>query len=328
MTVIAREAKHLSPVAFIARSIISLGLSGRLPTTSWYQDVLEIGSGTVQKALQELKKSGAVTLVSRGHQGTFVVSWDFTLLWNAARIPPVHMLLPPRGSREATQVASALVEQCSQWGVVTTVGYLRGAHSRLAAFNENTADIVLLSSGSAQMLMKDAAAEGYELFEVGNGSYYRPESLVVVEKTDTVAATRLRVGIDFHSSDHQRLTRAQFPETQCEYVEVDFTLLPRSVFLGEIDTGVWHQEPSLIPLDKIGLTIRALDNPQAMALADEISSAVLVVRSTSPVAQLLRQDDFDKLKRQAMQPVNTSDPYFASVPDILRFQKIASIART
>jgi hypothetical protein len=55
MTVIAREAKHLSPVAFIARSIISLGLSGRLPTTSWYQDVLEIGSGTVQKALQELK---------------------------------------------------------------------------------------------------------------------------------------------------------------------------------------------------------------------------------------------------------------------------------
>lgn len=79
-------------------------------------------------------------------------------------------------------MASALVEQCSQWGVVTTVGYLRGAHSRLAAFTENTADIVLLSSGSAQMLMKDTAAEGYELFEVGNGSYYRPESLVVVEK--------------------------------------------------------------------------------------------------------------------------------------------------
>lgn len=95
MTVIAHNMKQVSPVAFIARTIITLGLSGRLPTTSWFQEVLEIGSGTVQKALQELKKSGAVTLVSRGHQGTFVVSWNFPLLWSAARIPPVHMLLPP-----------------------------------------------------------------------------------------------------------------------------------------------------------------------------------------------------------------------------------------
>lgn len=94
MTVIAHDAKQLSPVAFIARTIISLGLSGRLPTTSWFQEVLDIGSGTVQKALQELKKDGAVNLVSRGHQGTFVVSWDFPTLWDAARMPPVHILLP------------------------------------------------------------------------------------------------------------------------------------------------------------------------------------------------------------------------------------------
>ncbi|MFD1801109.1 YhfZ family protein [Mixta tenebrionis] len=320
MTVIAHDAKQLSPVAFIARTILSLGLSGRLPTTSWFQDVLEIGSGTVQKALQELKKSGAVSLVSRGHQGTFVVSWDFPLLWDAARMPPVHMLLPPRGSREATQVASAFVQQCRQWDVVTTVGYLRGARSRLAAFQQGEADIMVISSGSAQKLMADAADRGFELFEVGNGSYYRPESLVVVEKTDAAPAKRLRVGIDFHSSDHQRLTRAQFPEQACDYIEVDFTLLPRSVFLGEIDTGVWHQEPSLIPLEKIGLTIKPLDNPQALALAETLSSAVLVVRSASPVAQLLRQIDFATLNAQAMQPLNAADPWFDSVPDILRFR--------
>ncbi|QKJ86037.1 hypothetical protein PMPD1_1071 [Paramixta manurensis] len=304
MTVIANDAKQLSPVAFIARTILSLGLSGRLPTTSWYQEVLEIGSGTVQKALQELKKSGAVKLVSRGHQGTFVVGWDFSLLWDAARMPPVHILLPPRGSLEATQVASALVQQSSQWGVVTTIGYLRGARSRLAAFHQEAADIVLLSSGSAQMLMANAEAQGYELFEVGNGSYYRPDSLVVVEKANILPGGRLRVGIDFHSSDHQRLTRAQFPEHQYDYVEVDFTLLPRSVFFGEIDTGVWHQEASLIPLDKVGLKIRPLDNAQAQTLAEAISSAVLVVRSASPVARLLRQLDMQALRQQSLQPLD------------------------
>ncbi|QGU09602.1 hypothetical protein GNG26_04245 [Leclercia sp. J807] len=320
MTVIARDVKQLSPVAFIARTIISLGLSGRLPTTSWFQEVLEIGSGTVQKALQELKKSGAVKLVSRGHQGTFVVSWNFPLLWSAARIPPVHMLLPPRGSLEATQVASALVEQCGHWGAVTTVGYLRGARSRLQAFDEDEADIVLLSSGSAQVLMANAAEEGFELFEVGNGSYYRPGSLVVVEKSEGAATTRPRVGIDFHSSDHQRLTHAQFPEAQYDYVEVDFTLLPRAVFLGEIDTGVWHQEPSLIPLDKIGLTVRPLDKPAALSMAETISTAVLVVRASSTVAQLLRQIDFQEIKKQAVLPLNVSEASLGRLPDILRFR--------
>lgn len=305
MTVIAHDAKQLSPVAFIARTIITLGLSGRLPTTSWFQEVLDIGSGTVQKALQELKKDGAVNLVSRGHQGTFVVSWDFPTLWDAARMPPVHILLPPRGSLEATQVASAFVQQSECWGVVTTVGYLRGARSRLAAFEQHAVDIVLLSSGSAQMLMADAAEQGFELFDVGYGSYYRPGSLVVVEKTEAALARRPRVGIDFHSSDHQRLTRAQFPEADYEYVEVDFTLLPRSVFLGEIDTGVWHQQASLIPLDKVGLNICPLDNPSAQALAKEISSAVLVVRSSSPVAQLLHQLDLPRLQQQSSQALDS-----------------------
>ncbi len=320
MTVINHNVKQLSPVAFIARTILSGGLSGRLPITAWFQDVLGIGSGTVQKALQELKKSGAVSLVSRGHQGTFVVSWNFSLLWDAARMPPVHILLPPRGSQEATQIASAFAQQCSQWDVVATAGYLRGAHSRLASLERNEADIVLLSSGSAQMLLADSSTQGYEMFEVGNGSYYRPGSLVVVERDEAAGVTRPRVGIDCHSSDHQRLTRAQFPPQDYEYVEVDFTLLPRLVFTGEVDTGVWHQETSLIPLDKVGLAIRPLDKPESLEMADTISSAVLLVHCASPVAQLLRQLDFTLLRSQAMLPLDTAIPPFNSVPVALRFR--------
>lgn len=306
MTLNEPDAKHLSPVAFIARTILSLGLANRLPTTPWFQDVLGIGSGTVQKALQELKKSGAVKLVARGHQGTFIVSWHFALLWDAARLPPVHMLLPPRGSQEATLIASAFVQQCSQWDIVGTVEYLRGARSRLAALEQGKVDIVLLSSGSAEMLLADATAHGLELFEVGNGSYYRPGSLVVVEKSGAPAKARRRIGIDFHSSDHQRLTRAQFAAEACDFVEVDFTLLPRLVFLDEIDCGVWHQEASLIPLDKIGLTIRPLDHSDALDLAKQISSAVFAVRAHSPVAQLLHQIDIPALHQQAltMPPLN------------------------
>lgn len=101
---------------------------------------------------------------------------------------------------------------------------------------------------------------------------------------------------------------------------MDFTLLPRAVFLGEIDTGVWHREPSLIPLEKIGLTIRPLDKPAALSMAESISSAVLVVRASSPVAQLLRQINFDEIKKQAVLPFNASETSLGRLTDILRFR--------
>ena len=96
--------------------------------------------------------------------------------------------------------------------------------------------------------------------------------------------------------------------------------MPRAVFLGEIDTGVWHQEPSLIPLEKIGLSLRPLNEPAALSMAESISSAVLVVRASSPVTQLLRQIDFEEIKKQAVLPLNTSQASLGRLPDILRFR--------
>ncbi|WP_202303253.1 YhfZ family protein [Dryocola clanedunensis] len=296
MSAKGEKSENISPEAFIARDILSPGFSGRLATTSQYQERLGIGSGTVQKALHELRQNGAVELVSRGHQGTWITRRDFDRLWDMARLPPVHILLPSRGSQEATVVAGGLSLQFQEWGVGTTIGYMRGARSRLEALDQGQTDVVLLSSGSASLLLPDDP-DRYVKISLGVGSYYCPGSLVVVEKIAPATGRRRKIGIDFHSNDHQRLTRAQFPAELHDYVETDFTLLPRAVFLNEIDSGVWHQEESLIPLDKVGLSLRPLDEPEAVEMAEQISAAVLVAAQDSPVVTLLRELDRQHLQK-------------------------------
>lgn len=280
-----------APREVIARDVLRAGVGGRLPTTVHYQESLGVGSGTVQKALKDLRNEGAMSLVARGHQGTFITGLDAALLWSAARLSPVHLLLPPNAPPESMRVATAVAERFAPLGAYTTVGHLRGAEPRLRAIESHQADIALMSAGAAGDLL--AAGAGHRTLTLGSGTYYAPGSLVVVTRTPGPGhgtdGAELRIGIDLDSDDHQRLTHAEFPEGAGRYVPTDFTSVPRAVLLGEIDAGIWHTVDSLIPLDAAGLTVAPLSRPDAVELARAISAAVLVAtRDNIPGVLLAR----------------------------------------
>ncbi|MEB8336929.1 YhfZ family protein [Streptomyces endophyticus] len=290
------------PSAAIARDALRVGIGGRLPTTTHYQDALGVGSGTVQKALRSLRDEQAISLVARGHQGTFVTALDTGKLWSAARLAPVHLLLPPNAPPEATDVARAVARVFADHGILTTVGHLRGAESRLAALDHEQADLALVSAGAASDLLGSATAGGHRSISLREGTYYAPGTLVVVSRTDaapTPGPGPLRVGLDPASDDHRRLTRAQFPPDGVEYVETDFTQVPRAVLEATIDTGVWHTVDTLIPLEAAGLRTTPLSTEPACTLADAISPAVLVATTDNLAGVLLERAAPDAIPGRA-----------------------------
>ncbi|MFI6348683.1 YhfZ family protein [Streptomyces sp. NPDC050560] len=308
------------PAQAIARDALRLGVGGRLPTTVHYQEALAVGSGTVQKALRRLRADGALSLVARGHQGTFITESDTALLWTAARLAPVHLLLPPNAPPESLRVALGVADVFTGVGALTTVGHLRGAEPRLRALGEGRADLTLMSAGAAADLLGDGARAGHRALRLATGSYYAPGSLAVVRRAAAppAAGGRPRIGIDPRSDDHQRLTRAQFPPGTAEYVETDFTHVPRAVLLGEIDAGVWHTVDSLIPLDAAGLAVSPLTRPEALALADAISPAVVVATADSIPGVLLERAAGQGAL--AALPAGGSLAALAPLPDPLRLR--------
>jgi hypothetical protein len=280
----------------IARDVIRLGVSGRLPTTLQYQVRLGIGSGTVQRALRELQGDGAMAAVSKGHRGTFITALDGPKLWRAAGLPPVHLLLPPYGPPESRRVARNLARQLAESGSATTVSFVRGSEARFAALQRGDADAAVMSAGAAGDLL--SPGESYVALDAGPGSYYAHGSLVVVTRSDGERGETLRVGIDTTSDDHRRLTAAEFTG-RVELVETNFARLPRAVLDGVVDTGVWHSLDLLIPLAAAGLETRQLARPEALALATELSSAVVVACKDTEIGAVLGRIDLNALRAAA-----------------------------
>lgn len=278
------------PAVVIARDILGLGIGGRIPTTVHYQNTLGIGSGTVQKALRELKDAGAVSLVAHGHQGTFIEELDLAALWSAARLSPLHILLTPSSPPEVTSLAAAIAERLSSLGVTTTAGLMAGARARAEALLRGDADATLVSAGAAEALMATLGARTFHRADFPGASYYAPGSLTMVTRSGDDSPVR-RVAIDNGSEDHARLTRAVFGDRDVEFVPYPFTTIPRGVLLGDVDAGIWHQVDTLIPLGAVGLDIQPLTVPGDPGLIDRISGAVLLTRPSGPVAALFAEFD-------------------------------------
>lgn len=66
-------AKNLTASQQIAPDLLGRDVGERLPTALRYQESLEVGSGTVQKALRDLESVGAVRARARGHQDTGIL---------------------------------------------------------------------------------------------------------------------------------------------------------------------------------------------------------------------------------------------------------------
>lgn len=309
-----RPAATVLPV--LARELLVIGAGGRLPTAMQLQERLGVGSGTVQRAIRELEWAGAIELNSRGHLGTRLVSSDEAALWSYAQLPPVHVLLPAYGARESSGVAFSLARWLDGFGARCTAGFQQGAGKRLGSVVGERADVAVMSSGARDQLRSAEPAPAGDLVvvDLGPNTYYAQGSLVLVSRPGG-PGRHPRVAVDPHSSDHQRLTRAEFGgDADPRFVEVDFTTVPRAVAEGVVDTGIWHTVDALIPPELAGLAVDGLATAAARDLALEMSAAVLVARAGTPVGALLDRLDPAVL---AAAPAAGRQPGSAPLPVLL-----------
>lgn len=283
-------------VTALATDALSVGIGGTLPTNQHYLASRGIGAGTIQRALNELRSSGALDVVSRGHLGRVVTDIDVATAWRAAWLPPVRLLLPPAGPVEITALQQVLAESLSQLGIPHTVRHLRGGASRLAQTVAGEADLVVVSAGALAI-----APTSHRHRALGLGTYYGPDRIAVVRRRDETGAAR-RVAIDEDSPDHRAITEGEFPAAGgFEYVHVPFPRVPAAVLSGQADAGIWHITPSVVPLDVAGLVLHGLQSPAGIAAWRVASEAVVVASPLRPelAAVVTGLDLGDLVPRQA-----------------------------
>lgn len=288
-------------VQLLARDILCREIGERMNTSIQYQELTEVGSGTVQKALRLLENAGAVSLQARGHQGTFVVDRHVGLLWAIAGLGAVTGVLPLTDCTEGWGLAAGLREQFDGLGIPLQMLYLHGASRRVQMVRDARADFVLLSRAAADG-MRDGGtdAEWLEL-DLGAHSYYSHASMVVLLRPHLAeegpGAIRT-VGIDPDSPDHMQLTLAEFPESAgYDYQAHGHARLLMAVAKGEIDAAVWHRTSLLIPPELAGIGVSSLQRQEALDLLESLSRALLLApNGKRELGAVLRHLDLARIR--------------------------------
>lgn len=282
----------------VALDILRKGPGERIATSVQLQEQLNVGSGTIQKALRHLVDVGAVKLRMKGHQGTWIVEFNPSILWAAADLGPVRLAMTPPGAAEITAVAAQLRADLWSHNIPIEFDSIRGAENRVDAVRSGAALACLISRGAALDLGVIDSPE-FETLDLGPRTYYRPETMAIARRPDLEAADVRRIAVDVTSFDHMAFTSGAFGAIDgLEYVECSFPEVPAMVLSKRADAGVWHRVTSIITPEMAGLIVEPLDwNAGDTEKYEELSRGIIVWRSDRPeMAAAIQLVDVERVR--------------------------------
>lgn len=300
-------SKNQRTVQLLARDVLQREVGERLPTSLQYQEILGVGSGTVQKGLRVLESAGAIKLRARGAQGTFLLERRVGPLWAIAGLGHVTGTAPLPDSGESAGLASGLRNEFDELGIPLQMLYMHGSSNRLRTVAEGRADFAILSRGAGERAQLEGVGGRWTELDFGAYSYYSYGSIVVLVRPQLDASNPSAArtfGIDRDSYDHTRLTFAEFPESsERRYETYDYPHIPAAVAEGRIDAAVWHRTAMAIPLELVGIQVRPLQTPAALEVCEALGRALLLAPREKPELEaVLRSLDVARV-RQAQEGV-------------------------
>ena len=283
----------------VCLDILQAGIGGKLTPSIQIQEKLEVGSGTVQKALQELSDNGGVVLRVKGHQGTLVLDYNPAILWKSAQLEPLRISLTPPGAQELGALSMSLRNQFRKFGLGMELDYIRGAQNRLDTLSNDLHSAALISIGAAKSrnLLNN---KNYSILDFGPESYYQRDSLVVLSSSKILNPKKLRVALDKTSYDHETLTLNEFEnKAGVEYVNCPFPEVPSAILEGRADTGIWHRVQAVISPELAGLKVSQLRSESLGNDKASISNAVLIWPSSlKEISALLGMIEIKEIKKE------------------------------
>ena len=242
----------------------------RLPKISDLSERFGLSIGTTQYGLSFLKEKGVVSLVSRGHLGTYIENVNYNLLQEYAGTEDKACVMPLPYSLRYEGLATAFSALGNEQGKFY-VAFMNGSCRRAQALLRGRYDCALLSRMAAESLK----ADGFSLeTAVSYGPQSFLESHVLVYRTQKPEDIKT-LGLDPESRDQVILSRHFLAEhSGVKVVSLPYARIVNRLESGDVDATLWNLD--FIKEHRPVLRYAAVNLPVDH---DAITEAVLVVRS-------------------------------------------------
>lgn len=269
----------------LAQDLLTRQVGERIPPISEYQEKFQVSRGTIQNGLNYLKDSKAVSLVSRGHLGTFIETLDYRRLQECSINKELLGTMPLPYSICYQGLATALFKVLSPYAF--NLVYARGAESRMKLLSSGVCQFTVCSRYAAEEAIR-CHSEIEIAVDLGPGTYLTSHVQVFRDPEKKQIESGMRVAYDRASMDHRHLTEMVCAGIRnVELVDMKAHQTIQAIRSGEIDAGIWNLD-DILESGYQGLNVVPI---RQFTDAQLYSSAVLVIRrGDENIAQLLRQN--------------------------------------
>lgn len=282
----------------LAQDLLTRKKGDRIPSISEYQEKFGVSRGTVQNSLNYLKERQAVSLVSRGHMGTFIESLDYPRLQECSFNKEILGSMPLPYSLCYRGLATALFQVMSPYAF--NLVYARGSGSRIKLLMSDVCQFSVCSLYAAEEAVR-ANGDIEIALDLGPGTYLTRHMLIFRDPEKKNIESGMRVAYDRDSMDHRHLTELMVsgvPGVILTEMKAHQTV--KAIQTGQVDAGVWNLDDIL----ESGYTdLNMVPIPITAETAKYSSAAFVVSRSNQEIAQLLRQTIRPDVVRQIQQAV-------------------------
>lgn len=282
----------------LSRYFLTLNVGDRITPISELAKKYKLGVGTIQNSLQKLADSNGITLVSRGHMGTFVENIDKNILWKFCLYGYVRGTMPIPYSNVLVGLATGIYNSFQSDEILLSMSYIRGSRIRVQNILAGLDDFTICSSFAAKKAIEEDSNLKIAL-EFNEDSYMGQPAFLFREGIQL--RDGIRIGIDDSSYDQEIITRLVCKNVNVEYVKVRYNNLFMMLRDKKIDGTIW----SVLDLEGRNFTgdIIPIDD-----LSDEIQGsgkAVMLINKNNSgkmsfVKGLFDPDKINKIQRDVI----------------------------
>lgn len=226
----------------LAKLLMQLTIGDRIPTFSELSQQTNVARGTLQNAMKLLQSTHAITLESRGHLGTFLMSKNMKILLEFANISSLVGVMPLPYSKHYEGLATGIISAMeNEHNIPVNMAYMRGARNRLSLMLEGRYDFALVS----KLAVNESLSQGAQLQiikEFGAKSYLSNHVIVFSDASINAIEDGMRIGIDNDSIDQTNLTNYVTKNHKVRYVNLNYNQILNKLSSKDIDAAVWNED--------------------------------------------------------------------------------------
>lgn len=258
----------------LARDILQIQVGEKLPTVREIAKTNDANIATVQFALSNLEKAGAITVERRGRLGSFLVDRSVNQLWAVADGGPLVIAFPLPSTRICEGLATGTTAAIRNAGIDAYLIFLRGSRKRLKALHEKRCHAIVISRFAANEM---GGPEDQVVFELPANTYVQEHRVYMADRLEASKTGPIKVAIDRDSADLQKLAEMEFRDAEVEFVPTTYLNYSRILEDGKVDAAIWDVDETVERLSPF-IQSRPLSAHVLKEIGDSNTSAVFVSR--------------------------------------------------